>query len=28
MLTMDYVDRTSILAFITAHEGRYNPEHV
>ena len=28
MLTMDHADETSILAFIKAHEGRYNPEHV
>lgn len=28
MLTLDHVDGTSILQFIKAHEGRYNPEHV
>ncbi len=28
MLTLDHVDGESILQFIKAHEGRYNPEHV
>ncbi len=27
MLTLDHVDGASILQFIKAHEGRYNPEH-
>lgn len=27
MLTLDHVDGATILQFIKAHEGRYNPEH-